>query len=135
MFADRSERLSNSLLKVWRFSGRGYVGRCGVLSDGGYRLIIDGVSGPILANAILALAPDGICVCYGVTDNQNSCRHRDHAHWAAQILGFHLYAKSESSPPSDNLPRLLSLVAAGRLNCAIEREASYQKSIVLQAIS
>ena len=98
-------------------------------SDGGYRLIVDGVSGSILASAIPALAPDGICVCYGVTDTPEIPI--DIGQFMriglAQILGFHLYAKSDSSPPSDNLPRLLSLVAAGRLNCAIEREGSWSE--------
>ena len=93
----------------------------------GFRLIIDGVSGAILANAIPALAPDGICVCYGVTDTPEIPV--DIGQFMriglAQMIGFHLYAKSESSPPSENLPRLLSLVADGRLNCAIEREASW----------
>ena len=93
----------------------------------GFRLIIDGVSGAILANAIPALAPDGICVCYGVTDTPEIPV--DIGQFMriglAQMMGFHLYAKSTSSPPSENLPRLLSLVADGRLNCAIEREASW----------
>jgi NADPH2:quinone reductase len=93
----------------------------------GFRLIIDGVSGAILANAIPALAPDGICVCYGVTDTPEIPV--DISQFMriglARMMGFHLYAKSESSPPNANLPRLLSLVADGRLNCAIEREASW----------
>ena len=93
----------------------------------GFRLIIDGVSGAILANAIPALAPDGICVCYGVTDTPEIPV--DIGQFMriglAQMMGFHLYAKSASSPPSENLPRLLSLVADGRLNCVIEREASW----------
>lgn len=92
-----------------------------------YRLIIDGVSGPILANAITGLAPDGVCVCYGVTDTPEVSVDigKFMRIGSAQILGFHLYAKSESSPPRDNLPRLLSLVGAGRLDCVIEREVSW----------
>ncbi len=97
--------------------------------DAAYRLIVDGVSGPILANAIPVLAPDGVCVCYGVTDTPEIPI--DIGQFMriglARILGFHLYAKSESSPPSDNLPRLLSLVAAGRLDCAVEREGSWSE--------
>jgi len=97
--------------------------------EASYRLIIDGVSGPILANAISALAPDGVCVCYGVTDAPEIPV--DIGQFMriglARILGFHLYAKSESSPPSDNLPRLLALVGEGRLNCVIEREASWSE--------
>ena len=73
------------------------------VSDGGYRLIVDGVKGPILASA-RALAPDGICVCYGVTDTPEIPI--DIGQFMriglAQILGFHLYAKSDSLP-SDNL--------------------------------
>lgn len=95
----------------------------------GFRLIVDGVSGPILAKAIPALAPQGICVCYGVTDTPeipidigNFMRIG-----SARVMGFHLYAQSEASPPSDNLPRLLSLVASGKLNCAIERETSWSE--------
>lgn len=93
----------------------------------GFRLIVDGISGAILANAIPALAPDGICVCYGVTDTPEVPV--DIGQFMriglAQIMGFHLYAKSVSSPPSENLPRLLALVADGRLNCAIGRETSW----------
>ncbi|MFL2541803.1 MAG: alcohol dehydrogenase, partial [Candidatus Latescibacterota bacterium] len=95
----------------------------------GFRLIVDGISGPILAKAIPALAPRGVCVCYGVTDTPeipidigNFMRIG-----LAKIMGFHLYAESEASSPSENLPRLLSLVANGKLNCAIEREASWSE--------
>ena len=66
-------------------------------------------------------------MCYGVTDTPEIPINIGYFMriGLAQIMGFHLYAKSESSPPSDNLPRLLSLVSTGRLNCAIEREASW----------
>ena len=98
-------------------------------SEAGYRLIVDGVSGTILTNAIPALAPDGVCVCYGVTDTPEIPV--DIGEFMriglARLLGFHLYSKSEASPPSDNLPRLLSLVAARRLDCAIEREGSWSE--------
>ena len=96
---------------------------------GQYRLIIDGVSGSILKTAIGALGPDGICVCYGVTDTPEVPI--DIGMFMriglAQIMGFHLYAKSETSPPSENLPRLLALIANGSLNCVIERETSWEE--------
>ena len=69
-----------------------------------------------------------MCVCYGVTDKPeipidigNFMRIG-----LAQIMGFHLYAKSESSPPA---PICLGfvLVGTGRLNCAIKREASWSE--------
>ena len=100
------------------------------LADHGqYRLIIDGVSGSILKKAIEALGPDGICVCYGVTDTPEVPI--DIGMFMriglAQIMGFHLYAKSETSPPSENLPRLLTLIENGSLNCVIERESSWNE--------
>lgn len=107
-----------------------------VTSDGkdfsgynGFRLIVDGVSGPILSNAISTLSPQGICVCYGVTETPEIPI--DIGQFMriglAQMMGFHLYSKSEYSPPSENLPRLLSLVSRGMLNCAIERETSWSE--------
>lgn len=100
------------------------------LADHGqFRLIIDGVSGSILKKAIRGLGPDGICVCYGVTDTPEVPI--DIGMFMriglAQIMGFHLYAKSETSPPSENLPRLLTLIENGSLNCVIERETSWDE--------
>ena len=96
---------------------------------GQFRLIIDGISGSILKKAIEGLGPDGMCVCYGVTDTPEVPI--DIGMFMriglAQIMGFHLYAKSETSPPSENLPRLLTLVENGSLNCVIERETSWDE--------
>ncbi|MCG8546444.1 MAG: zinc-binding dehydrogenase [Alphaproteobacteria bacterium] len=96
---------------------------------GPFRLIVDGVSGPVLENALRAIAPDGVCVCYGVTAapditvNISDFMRRG----LANVMGFHLYGKGESSPAAENLPRLLRLVEAGRLNCVISREASWSE--------
>ena len=102
----------------------------GVLHEHGpYRLVVDGVSGPVLQNALRAIAPDGVCVCYGVTAapditvNVSDFMRRG----LANVMGFHLYGKGESSPAAENLPRLLRLVAAGRLNCVVTREASWSE--------
>ena len=99
-----------------------------ISEPGNYRLVADGTSGGILEAGIKALAPDGVCVTYGVTA----------AHYVnlevrpfmfsgqAKLMGFYLYSKAESDPPRDNLPRLLKLVAEGRLDCVIERETSWE---------
>lgn len=98
-------------------------------AEAGFRLIIDGVSGSILANAIAALSPEGICVCYGVTDTPEISVDISQLMRGGlpRIMGFHLYDKSESSPPSENLPRLLSLLANDKLNPVIEREAAWSE--------
>ncbi len=100
---------------------------------GPYRLVVDGVSGVILEAGIRALAPGGICVCYGITAAPRiSIDVRPFMFSGeARIMGFYLYSQAETDPPKDNLPRLLSLVAAGRLDCGIAVEASWCESGVI----
>ena len=101
----------------------------GLGEAGTWRLAVDGVSGPVLEGAIRGLAPDGICVCYGVTAAPAiSVEVRPFMFSGqARVMGFYLYSRAETDPPSDNLPRLLRLVAAGRLDCGIEREAGWEE--------
>lgn len=101
----------------------------GLGDPGTYRLVVDGVSGAILEAGIKALAPDGICVCYGVTaaPEINIEVRPFMFSGQAKVMGFYLYSQAEVTPPSDNLPRLLGLVADGRLSCGIEREASWDE--------
>lgn len=102
----------------------------GLGDPGTYRLVVDGVSGPILEAGIKALAPDGICVCYGITSAPEiSIEVRPFMFSGqAKVMGFYLYSQAEVTPPSDNLPRLLRLVAEDRLNCGIERETSWNEA-------
>ena len=102
----------------------------GLEHSGGYRLVVDGVSGPILEAGIRALAPDGICVCYGVTAAPEISVAVRPLMFSGQarIMGFYLYSKAESDPPAENLPRLLSLVASGKLDCGIEIEAPWTEA-------
>ena len=102
----------------------------GLGDPGTYRLVVDGVSGPILEAGIKALAPDGICVCYGITSAAEiSIEVRPFMFSGqAKVMGFYLYSQAEVTPPSDNLPRLLRLVADGRLNCGIKREGSWDEA-------
>lgn len=102
----------------------------GLGDPGSYRLVVDGVSGPILEAGIKALAPDGICVCYGITSAPEIAIEVRPFMFSGQakVMGFYLYSQAEITPPSDNLPRLLRLVADGRLDCGIEREASWGES-------
>ncbi len=102
----------------------------GLGEPGTYRLVVDGVSGAILEAGIKALGPDGICVCYGVTaaPEINIEVRPFMFSGQAKVMGFYLYSQAEITPPSDNLPRLLSLVASKRLDCGIEREASWDEA-------
>ena len=102
----------------------------GLGDPGTYRLVVDGVSGPILEAGIKALAPDGVCVCYGITSAPEISIEVRPFMFSGQskVMGFYLYSQAEITPPSDNLPRLLRLVADGRLNCGIEREASWDEA-------
>ncbi len=43
----------------------------------------------------------------------------------AKIMGFYLHSQAERTPPNDNLPRLLNLIADGQLKCKIEKEANW----------
>ena len=96
---------------------------------GPFKLVVDGVSGPILEASIKSLAPDGVCVCYGITSAPNiSIDVRPFMFSGeAKIMGFYLYSQAEKSPPSENLSRLLQLVSERKINCMIEREASWNE--------
>ena len=101
----------------------------GIEAAGPYRLVVDGVAGPILEAGVRALGPEGLAVCYGVTAAPaiSLAIGEFMTRGLARILGFHLYYKSEIAPPRDHLARLLRLVEQGRLDTAIEREASWEE--------
>lgn len=101
----------------------------GIEAAGPYRLVVDGVAGPILEAGLRSLGPEGLAVCYGVTAAPAiSVAVGDFmTRGLARILGFHLYYKSEIASPRDHLARLLRLVEKGRLDTAIEREASWRE--------
>ena len=102
----------------------------GIGATGPFRLVVDGVSGSVLEAGIGALAPDGICVCYGITAAPAIALDIRPFMFSGQarIMGFYLYSRAETDPPCENLPRLLSLVESGRLNCGIAIEASWREA-------
>ena len=99
------------------------------IDNGPFRLVVDGVSGIVLENSIKALAPDGVCVCYGVTSAPNiSIDVRPFMFSGeSKIIGFYLYSQAEKSAPSENLTRLLQLVSEQKIKCMIEKEASWNE--------
>ena len=101
----------------------------GIGEYGPFLLVVDGISGGTLNAGIKALSPDGMAVVYGVSDVPEIPLNISHfmTRGLARILGFHLYKKSESHPPSEHLGRLLRLMAADRLHCPLGREASWDE--------
>lgn len=102
----------------------------GIEEAGPFRLVIDGVSGGVLNAGVRSLGADGVCVCYGVTSAPTiDLDIRGFMTTGmARIVGFFLYDKSESAPPSEHLGRLLRLMAEGRLHCPVEREADWAET-------
>lgn len=102
----------------------------GIEEAGPFRLVIDGVSGGVLNAGIRALDAHGVCVCYGVTSAPTiDLDVRSFMTTGmARIVGFYLYDKSTTAPPSEHLGRLLRLMAAGKLQCPVEREADWSET-------
>jgi len=95
---------------------------------GPYRLILDGIGGELLSNAIPALVEDGWAVVYGVTAG-------DEARISPRFLlgtgrgrveGFNLYRESEVESGAKGLTRLLALVAGGRLRPQVQVERQWE---------
>ena len=101
----------------------------GIGDHGPFRLVIDGISGGTLKAGLEALSPDGMAVLYGVSDVPEIPLNVSHfmTRGLARIMGFHLYNKSETHPPSEHLGRLLRVMEAGRLVCPLGREASWEE--------
>jgi NADPH:quinone reductase len=97
---------------------------------GPYRLIVETVGGPVLANALGMLAPDGTCVSIGaaagswdVTFNAWELVRGERG----SLYGFLVFNELNREPASVGLARLASLVAEERLRPHITIEASWQE--------
>lgn len=94
---------------------------------GPYDLILESVGGDSLGAALKMIAPDGMCVLYGVSASSTTTF--DAATFmrtgGARLYGFILFHEILSRPASQGLARLVAMVAAGRLNPQIELEAPF----------
>jgi NADPH2:quinone reductase len=81
------------------------------------RAFIDGVGGALFTSGLPALERDGVAINYGVTGDAQVALPLGVmlGKGRARIRGLNLYAVSEKEPPAEWLPRLLRLVADGRL--------------------
>jgi NADPH:quinone reductase len=92
-----------------------------------YNLIVDGVGGSVLANALPLLAPRGVAVAYGITAGTalSFDLRRFYNIGGASLYGFMIFDEVTREPARVGLGRLASLVAAGRLASHIAVEASW----------
>jgi NADPH2:quinone reductase len=94
---------------------------------GPYRLIIEGVGGPLLSKALLTLRQDGVIVLYGVTAGFEAALPAGFmiGTGRGRIEGFNLYRESEVESAGSGLERILPLLGRGRLQTHIQAEESW----------
>jgi NADPH:quinone reductase-like Zn-dependent oxidoreductase len=92
-----------------------------------YHMILESVGGAMLGGALSMLAPDGVCVLYGVSAAADvTFNARDFfTTGGASLYGFILFHEVKKHPAADGLARLVRLVAAGNLRPPIEVEAPW----------
>ena len=94
---------------------------------GPYHVILESVGGSLLGGALSMLAPDGVCVLYGVSASAETTFNARafFTTGGASLYGFILFHEVKRWPASDGLVRLVRLVAAGALRPPIEVEAPW----------
>ena len=94
---------------------------------GPYDLILESVGGDTLAAALMMLAPDGLCVSYGVSSGAATTFAADDFFrlGGARLYGFILFHEVKRWPAGEGLARLVAEVDAGVLRPPIEREAPW----------
>jgi NADPH:quinone reductase-like Zn-dependent oxidoreductase len=94
---------------------------------GPYYLILESVGGASLAAALTMLAPDGMCMLYGVSASAEvtfQARAFMTTGWA-RLYGFILFHEVKRQPASAGLARLVRLVADSVLRPQIEVQAPW----------
>jgi NADPH:quinone reductase-like Zn-dependent oxidoreductase len=98
-------------------------------SFGPYRLVVEAVGGPVLAQTLTMIAADGVCVSLAasagaeVTLNLWSLARAGRA----SLYGLVIFNEFQRETASTSLGRLLHLVAAGQLRPHIAVEADWSK--------
>ncbi len=104
------------------------------LEDSGpeFDAIVEGVGGQSLAAAIQRVAPFGAIVSFASSDASPVCfpaREFFARAPGASLHGFYLFGiLNRENTAAEDLARLAALVAAGRLDCSIDREASWRQA-------
>ncbi|MFG2792109.1 zinc-binding dehydrogenase [Streptomyces sp. NPDC048419] len=95
---------------------------------GPYHLILDGVAGPLLTDAVHLLAPEGTAVVYGGHNGPTELRLRDFAMRGhnARVQGF--ISEHPEETKGEDLAILVSLVADGRLRPVLGRVDDWSRT-------
>jgi NADPH:quinone reductase len=96
-----------------------------VADHGPYDLIVDGVGGHVLADALRFLDPDGVAVAYGIAGG-DPVLSLDLRHFVGGNL-YRLRMRNiyRHQPPAEGLQTLIGLTAAHRLHPHVAREAKW----------
>ena len=90
---------------------------------GPFRLVLDGVGGPLLGRLVRCLESDGRAIAYGVSDtDETSVAVRELMFTGSgRLEGFHLYRESEVVSAGSGLTRLLHHLDSGKLRTLVSR--------------
>jgi len=96
-------------------------------AEGLFDLILESVGGPSLAGAISKVAPNGTIVMFGYSSREETPisfpNFAEHA--GARLIAFFVYRSGTPASMGEDLARLVSLVAAGKLTPEIGLEDSW----------
>lgn len=95
---------------------------------GPYDAILDSVGGHVLGQTLGLLAPDGVCVSYGVSAGSEVTfdARRFFRSGRASLYGLYLFAEFGRHPAWEGLRRLARMVAAGRLEPHVDHERPWE---------
>ncbi|MBA2347569.1 MAG: zinc-binding dehydrogenase [Solirubrobacterales bacterium] len=99
--------------------------------DGDYDVVVEGVGGNVLGDALQHVAGHGTVVSFASTTTETSFPTRSFFGRAsgAQLYGMMVFTElAKQASGAADLARLAALVAAGELDCSIEREASWREA-------
>jgi NADPH:quinone reductase-like Zn-dependent oxidoreductase len=94
---------------------------------GPYHLVVDGVGGKVLGNALAMLAPGGVAVAYGATPSAEVTFDiaRFFRTGGVTLYGLYVFYELRFESASVGLARLVRLVAEGNLRPHVEVEADW----------
>src|SRR6202011_1485728 len=89
---------------------------------GPYDVILESVGGEVFASALKLLAEDGLLVTFGTSAERASTIEVApfYAHGGLSIYGFIIFHELDREPAGSGLARLVTLVAAGKLDVRID---------------
>ena len=106
-------------------AGAGGGGRLGGTDFGPYDLPVESAGGAVPGNVMGMLAPGGVCVTFGSSASTEATFDANRFFYAggASLYGLIIFHELEREPAGRGRPRLVRLVAAGKLGPRITVEA------------